>query len=68
MPLFLLAGGEIVLGLLALRVSLWVAAGWREYRRSERAARRPGGPDGGSVLPFPRARAAGRVAPPRLAA
>jgi hypothetical protein len=46
LPIFFLAGGEIVLMLVGLRVAFWVARGWREYRASERPAP-PRGPGGG---------------------
>jgi hypothetical protein len=45
-PIFFLAGGEIVLAIVGLRVALWVARGWREFRRGERPTP-PRGPGGG---------------------
>lgn len=45
MPFLLLAGGEIVLALLALRVLVWIARGWSETFDPEEPP--SGGPDGG---------------------
>lgn len=45
-PLLLLAGGEIVLGLLALRVLWWVARGWSEGLDGD-GPPDPEGPGGG---------------------
>jgi hypothetical protein len=72
-PLLLLAGGELVLAAVALRIAVWVARGWRAWRALERGGgggpgpRGPGGPEGGlRVMPGGR----GADAPPdsRLAA
>jgi|GEM_PF-4991008 len=56
-PLFLLAGGEIVLALIGLRIAAWVARGWREWRALER-----GGEDGGEP-PTPGPRGGLRLVP-----
>jgi hypothetical protein len=45
-PIFFLAGGEIVLMVVGLRVALWIARGWREFRAQERPTP-PRGPKGG---------------------
>jgi hypothetical protein len=45
-PIFFLAGGEIVLMVIGLRVAIWVARGWRELRAHERPTPPPG-PNGG---------------------
>jgi hypothetical protein len=45
-PIFFLAGGEIVLMAIGLRVAIWVARGWREFRANERPTPPPG-PNGG---------------------
>jgi hypothetical protein len=47
LPVFLLAGGEIFLGLVAARVAVWVVRGWLSYRREGSPPPRPGGPGGG---------------------
>ena len=48
LPVFLLAGGEIFLGLVAARVGVWVVRGWRDYRRADASGPpRPRGPGGG---------------------
>jgi hypothetical protein len=48
LPVFLLAGGEIFLGLVAARVAVWVVRGWRDYRRGGGSPPpRPRGPGGG---------------------
>lgn len=46
-PIFFLAGGEIVLALIGLRVAVWVARGWREFRAVPRPPGPPRGPRGG---------------------
>jgi hypothetical protein len=52
LPVFILAGGEIFLGLIAARVGVWVLRGWREYRRAADPQPPPPGPRGGlRVLP-----------------
>jgi hypothetical protein len=45
-PIFFLAGGEIVLMVIGLRVAIWIARGWREFRELERPTP-PRGPNGG---------------------
>jgi hypothetical protein len=47
LPVFLLAGGEIFLGLVAARVAVWVVRGWRDYRRGGTSPPHPRGPGGG---------------------
>jgi hypothetical protein len=48
LPVFLLAGGEIFLGLVAARVGVWVVRGWRDYHRvAASGPPRPCGPGGG---------------------
>jgi hypothetical protein len=47
LPVFVLAGGEIFLALIAARVAVWVLRGWRDARRAEGGPRRPRGPGGG---------------------
>jgi hypothetical protein len=55
LPIFFLAGGELVLAAVAVRIAVWVARGWREWRALERSGgggKGPGGPNGGlRVLP-----------------
>jgi len=43
LPVFLLAGGEIFLGLVAARIAVWVVRGWRSYRREGAPPPRPPG-------------------------
>jgi len=50
LPVFLLAGGEIFLGLVAARIAVWVVRGWRGYRRAGAPPPRPRGPGGGLRL------------------
>jgi hypothetical protein len=45
LPILVVAGGEIALGLFGLRILWWVVRGWRGY------ARAPTDPDGGGGLP-----------------
>jgi hypothetical protein len=48
LPVFLLAGGEIFLGLVAARIAVWVVRGWRDYRRAGASPPpHPRGPGGG---------------------
>ncbi len=62
-PIVLLAGGEIFLAAIGVRISVWVARGWREWRAAMRAPETPAprGPKGGLRLVAGGARAA---APP----
>jgi hypothetical protein len=48
-PIFLLAGGELFLAAIGLRIAVWVARGWREWRALARPGAPPGprGPRGG---------------------
>ena len=49
-PIFFLAGGELFLAAVALRIAVWVVRGWRDWRalaRSEGGADGPRGPGGG---------------------
>jgi hypothetical protein len=46
LPILVVAGGEIALGLFGLRVLWWVVCGWRGY------AQAPTEPDGGGGLPL----------------
>ena len=64
LPVFLLAGGELFLGAIGLRIAVWVALGWRHARDATRrgAPTSPRDPKGGLlVLP-------GGAAAPRLRA
>jgi hypothetical protein len=48
LPIFVLAGGEIFLALIAARVGVWVLRGWWNTRRtSDQEPRGPRGPGGG---------------------
>lgn len=50
-PILFLAGGELVLALVALRVGVWVARGWREWRAVATSGDEgPPGPGGGLRL------------------
>jgi hypothetical protein len=48
-PVFLLAGGEIFLAAVALRIAVWVVRGWRGWRALDDpgAGDGPPGPGGG---------------------
>jgi len=50
LSLLLVVGGEIVLGLLALRVLWWALRGWREALASEPLPPEPDGPGGRPAL------------------
>jgi hypothetical protein len=72
LPVLLVAGGEIVLALVGLRVVIWAACAWRDWRAiargTPRGGGRPRGPRGGlRALPGAGRRARAR-APLRAAA
>ena len=49
-PIFFLAGGELFLAAVALRIAVWVVRGWRDWgalARSEGDGEGPRGPGGG---------------------
>ena len=49
-PFFLIAGGEILLGLVALRVLWWMLRGWQETLDDDSLPPDPDGPGGRPVL------------------
>jgi hypothetical protein len=52
-PVFFLAGGELFLAAVALRIAVWVVRGWRDWGalvRSAGAGDDPRGPGGGLRL------------------
>jgi hypothetical protein len=52
-PILFLAGGELFLAAVALRIAVWVLRGWRDWRalaRSEGGGDGPRGPGGGLRL------------------
>jgi hypothetical protein len=67
--LLLVVAGEIVLGLLALRVLWWALRGWREALTAEPLPPEPDGPGGRPVLVLVKGdRAARRKRSPSLRA
>jgi hypothetical protein len=53
-PVLLLAGGELFLAAIGLRIAVWVVRGWREWRAVAGPGAPPGprGP-GGGLRPLP---------------
>jgi hypothetical protein len=50
-PIFL-AGGEVVVAIIALRIAFWMARGWRDWRAVAGGGDEPIGPGGGlRVIP-----------------
>ncbi len=46
LPFFLLAGGELLLALLGVRILWWVVRGWRGFRTEGSGPTEPDGPGG----------------------